>query len=87
MIHDLVAAATGLDAARGDQLVVEAFPFESTLNAEPDAMNTMPAPVAPPSQIQLPPVAPEADGTRSSVLIAGVGGGAIARARRRRIHV
>ena len=35
VIHDLVAAATGLDTARGDQLVVEAFPFESTLTAEP----------------------------------------------------
>jgi flagellar M-ring protein FliF len=35
VIHDIVAAATGLDTARGDQLVVEAFPFESTLSAEP----------------------------------------------------
>jgi flagellar M-ring protein FliF len=35
VIRDVVAAATGLDTARGDQLVVEAFPFESTLSAEP----------------------------------------------------
>ena len=35
VIHDLVAAATGLDPTRGDQLVVDAFPFESTLTAEP----------------------------------------------------
>ncbi len=34
-IHELVAAAIGLNAARGDQLVVEALPFESTLNPEP----------------------------------------------------
>lgn len=34
-IHDLVAAATGLSAERGDQLVIEALPFEATLNAEP----------------------------------------------------
>ena len=35
VIHDLASAAAGLDANRGDQLVVEAFAFESTLSAEP----------------------------------------------------
>lgn len=45
VIHDLVAAATGLDPARGDQLVVNAFPFEATLTAEPVA-TTLAAPVA-----------------------------------------
>lgn len=34
-IHDLVAAAIGFDAQRGDQLVIESLPFESTLNPEP----------------------------------------------------
>jgi len=34
-IKDLVAAATGLDASRGDQLIVESLPFESSLSAEP----------------------------------------------------
>ena len=34
-IHDLVAAAAGLDADRGDQLIVESLPFEATLNLEP----------------------------------------------------
>ncbi len=34
-INDLVAAAAGLDTARGDQLIVESLPFESTLNLEP----------------------------------------------------
>ncbi len=34
-IKDLVAAATGFSAERGDQLIVESLPFESTLNAEP----------------------------------------------------
>jgi flagellar biosynthesis/type III secretory pathway M-ring protein FliF/YscJ len=38
VIRDLVSAATGLDTKRGDQLVVDAFPFESTLNAEPLAL-------------------------------------------------
>lgn len=35
VIHDLAAAAVGFDAARGDQLIVESLPFESTLNLEP----------------------------------------------------
>jgi flagellar M-ring protein FliF len=34
-IRDLVAAATGFSAERGDQLIVESLPFESTLNLEP----------------------------------------------------
>jgi flagellar M-ring protein FliF len=38
VIRDLVSAATGLDTKRGDQLVVDAFPFESTLAAEPLAL-------------------------------------------------
>ncbi len=53
VIRDLVAAAVGLDAARGDQLVVEAFPFESTLNAEPVVLNP-PPPVAPEPELPLP---------------------------------
>jgi len=36
-ITNLVAASTGLNAARGDQLIVESLPFESSLNAEPPA--------------------------------------------------
>jgi flagellar M-ring protein FliF len=46
VIHDLAAAATGLNAGRGDQLIVESLPFESTLNLDP------PAP-----QISVPPAA------------------------------
>jgi flagellar M-ring protein FliF len=33
-IHDLVAAAAGLNVERGDQLIVESLPFESTLNLD-----------------------------------------------------
>jgi flagellar M-ring protein FliF len=54
VIHDLVAAATGLDTARGDQLVVEAFPFESTLTAEPIVLNPTEPAVPPMAQIPLP---------------------------------
>jgi flagellar M-ring protein FliF len=34
-IHDLVAAAVGFESQRGDQLIVESLPFESTMNLEP----------------------------------------------------
>ena len=40
VIHDLVAAAAGFDAERGDQLIVESLPFESTLNLEPPSSFT-----------------------------------------------
>ena len=43
-IKDLVAGVTGFSAERGDQLVVETLPFESSQNAEPPV-----APAAPPA--------------------------------------
>src|ERR1035438_5229603 len=36
-IKDLVAGVTGFNAERGDQLIVETLPFESSLNGEPPA--------------------------------------------------
>lgn len=48
-IHDLVAAAIGFDARRGDQLVIESLPFESTLNPSP-ALDIPSAP--PPSAVE-----------------------------------
>jgi len=37
-IHDLVAGVTGFNEERGDQLIVESLPFESTVNAQPPAI-------------------------------------------------
>jgi len=37
VIRELVAGITGFSAERGDQLVIESLPFESTLNIEPPA--------------------------------------------------
>ncbi|HUI55138.1 MAG TPA: flagellar basal-body MS-ring/collar protein FliF [Bryobacteraceae bacterium] len=45
-IKDLVAAVTGFSTERGDQLIVETLPFESSLNAEPPG-SARPAPAAP----------------------------------------
>jgi hypothetical protein len=51
-IHDLVAGVTGLDADRGDQLVVETLPFESSVNAQPpDAQS----PLGPSVPVKEPP--------------------------------
>ncbi|MGA3200883.1 MAG: flagellar basal-body MS-ring/collar protein FliF [Bryobacteraceae bacterium] len=74
VIHDLVAASTGLDPARGDLLVVDAFPFESTLNAEPSTP-TPAAPAAPPSQ--LPQWLQKLMAQKNFAIIAGVGAAAM----------
>jgi flagellar M-ring protein FliF len=50
-IHDLVAGVIGFSAERGDQLVVESLPFESTLNPEPVSMAPRPSPTAPVSPL------------------------------------
>ena len=65
-IHDLVAAATGLSIERGDQLVIEALPFEATLNFEPPA-EPAPVPVDPRIPKQLAPYIKDF----STLLIAG----------------
>ncbi len=53
VIRDLVAAATGFVAERGDQLIIESLPFASTLAPEaPPAGAPSPAPATPPN---LPP--------------------------------
>jgi flagellar M-ring protein FliF len=71
VIHDLVAAATGLDAARGDQLVVDAFPFESTLNAEPASA------AIPPAASPLPPWLQKLMAQKNFAVIAGIGAAAM----------
>jgi flagellar M-ring protein FliF len=48
---NLVAAATGFNAERGDQLIVESLPFASSLNAPPptaSAPKSKPVPPGPP---------------------------------------
>jgi flagellar M-ring protein FliF len=50
VIHDLVAGITGFSQERGDQLVIETLPFESTLLLEP--------PVAPETEVSGNPTVP-----------------------------
>jgi len=49
IIHDLVAGVTGFSAERGDQVVVESLPFETTLALEPPALP--PASPTPPGNL------------------------------------
>jgi flagellar M-ring protein FliF len=75
VIKDLVTAAVGLDSARGDQLVVEAFPFESTLSAEPAVLSPPAAAPAAPT-VGWPAWIQKLKGKNAYALMA-VGGGAV----------
>ena len=75
VIHDLVSAAAGFSMDRGDELVVEAFPFESTLSAEPPSLQA--APAEPKSSLPLPPWLQKLMGAKNFMMIAGIGAGAM----------
>jgi len=67
-IRDLVAGITGLNTERGDQLIVETLPFESTLTIDPPEKTMPVAPAKPQGPFAWPP-------NRNTLLI---GGGAAA---------
>jgi len=54
VIHDLAAAAVGFNMERGDQLIVESLPFESTVNLEQPGTSPAPAeaPLSPIEQLK-----------------------------------
>jgi flagellar M-ring protein FliF len=55
VLRDLVSGIAGFSAERGDQLVVESLPFETTLLLEPPAPPTpAPAPSAPSGRFTMP---------------------------------
>jgi flagellar M-ring protein FliF len=55
VLRDLVTGITGFSAERGDQLVVESLPFETTLLLEPPAAPvTPPAPASPAARVGIP---------------------------------
>jgi flagellar M-ring protein FliF len=75
VIRDVVAAAAGFNASRGDQLIVETLPFEATLKAEPPpvpiARPINPQPAKPKLPIPL-PYAAAGVGIVLLLLVAGV---------------
>jgi flagellar M-ring protein FliF len=78
VIKDLVAAAVGLDTARGDQLVVEAFPFEATLAAQPLDLDQPSAPQSAPGGIGLPAWLARWFGQGNTVVLTAAAGGVLA---------
>jgi flagellar M-ring protein FliF len=73
-IHDLVAGITGFTPDRGDQLIVEAMPFESTLYPETETGQL--APPAPPSPA-VRPLPPWLEALRDPRIAGAAGGGAL----------
>jgi flagellar M-ring protein FliF len=71
IIRDLVAGVTGFSAERGDNLVIETLPFESTLSIEPPASPA--APAVPPNASPLEIVAKWDRKTQMIAAAAGAG--------------
>jgi flagellar M-ring protein FliF len=71
-IRDLVAGTTGLQTERGDQLIVESLPFESTLSWEPPTST----PVTPPG-LRLPAWLEEALRNKNTLVLVGAGAAAV----------
>ncbi|HYW44501.1 MAG TPA: flagellar basal-body MS-ring/collar protein FliF [Bryobacteraceae bacterium] len=73
IIRDLVAGVTGFSADRGDQIVIDTLPFETTLLLEP------PQPAAPPTPPKAPatPFSFSLKWDRKTQLIAGGAGGLV----------
>jgi flagellar M-ring protein FliF len=71
-IHDLIAGVTGLDTNRGDQLIVETLPFETSVMAD-TMQQAMPVLPTPSSKSNLPPWLEKINQYRNLVFMA-VGG-------------
>jgi flagellar M-ring protein FliF len=74
VIHDLAAAAVGFNTERGDQLIVESLPFESTVNLEPPGPAPAPttAPLTPFEQLKKNPKMLYGAAGGAAVLLAGL---------------
>jgi flagellar M-ring protein FliF len=74
VIHDLAAAAVGFNMERGDQLIVESLPFESTVNMEPPGPAPAPieAPLTPIEQLKKNPKMLYGAAGGAAVILAGL---------------
>lgn len=73
-IRELVVGATGLQEDRGDQLIVESLPFESTLNWKPPEEITV---VPPPSAIPIPAWLQDPLDEKNMLMLGAIAGGAL----------
>ncbi len=72
VIRELIAAATGFNADRGDQLILESLPFETTLQIPPPEAPS--APAQPPSAWPVPPwLRPLLEGKPVALVVAAGG--------------
>jgi flagellar M-ring protein FliF len=74
VIHDLAAAAVGFNMERGDQLIVESLPFESTVNLEQPGTSPAPveAPLSPMEQLKKNPKMLYGAAGGAAVVLAGL---------------
>jgi flagellar M-ring protein FliF len=74
VIHDLAAAAVGFNMERGDQLIVESLPFESTVNLEQPGVSPVPveAPLSPIEQLKKNPKLLYGAAGGAAVVLAGL---------------
>ncbi|MCZ2080083.1 MAG: flagellar M-ring protein FliF [Bryobacterales bacterium] len=75
VIRDLVAAAVGFTPDRGDQLIVESLPFETTANWEPLQPDS--PPTAQPGTLQLPAWLQKIAGQTNGAVLIGAGAGVV----------
>jgi flagellar M-ring protein FliF len=89
VIRDLVAGITGFRADRGDQLVIETLPFETTLLLEPPAQPGAPSPARPAAPQGFLPQWDRktlliAGGAMAVVIVLGIAAGVLIRRKKRR---
>ena len=80
VVHDLVAGVAGVQTDRGDQVIVESFPFEATLNIQPPPTPGAPTPVGKqvsPAPNWLPSWAQDLMKNKAFPMLAGVGAATI----------
>jgi flagellar M-ring protein FliF len=75
VVKDLVAGVAGIVPARGDQVIVETFPFEATLNAAP--LSAAPAPPRTPLPAWMPAWLAPLMAQKSFPILAGIALGAV----------
>lgn len=77
IVKDLAAGVVGILPDRGDQVIVETFPFDATLNAQPPAA-AVPAKDTPPAPSWMPRWLEQAMKDKNFPVLVGIGAGAMA---------
>ncbi len=74
VVKDLAAGVVGIQADRGDQVIVETFPFDATLNVAPPSPENPPPPIkTPPPPSWMPAWLQAATKNMNPAVLAGIG--------------